>query len=126
MLVSEKPGLVVRDAPVAVTVYDPVTPLAVNAGDLATPCALVLTVFTPPAKVPLAPLLGALKVIMTFCTGLPNVSFNVAESACGKAVLIGVLCGVPPVAVSDAGVPDWFVRAKPGLVVSAAVVAVTV
>ena len=36
-----------------------------NAADVATPEAFVVAVFTPPAKVPDAPLVGAVKVTVT-------------------------------------------------------------
>src|ERR1700676_1740686 len=59
------PGLFVsaKLAPVAapeaaVTLYVPVTVLAVNAADVATPEALVVAVTTPPAKLPPAPFTG--------------------------------------------------------------------
>ena len=44
---------------------------AVNIAAVATPFAPVLAVFTPPAKVPLAPLVGALNVTVFPGTGLP-------------------------------------------------------
>jgi len=79
--------------------------LAVNAAAVATPLAFVVAVFTPPAKVPLAPLPGAAKVTVTPFTGLLLASRTVACSAVAKAVLIAALWGVPAVAVIVAGGP---------------------
>jgi len=79
--------------------------LAVNTGAVATPLAFVVAVFTPPAKVPLAPLVGAVNVTTTPLTGLLAASVTVAWSCVANAVLIAVLCGVPPVAVMLAGGP---------------------
>jgi hypothetical protein len=100
--------------------------LAVKTGAVATPCALVVAVFTPPANVPLAPLAGAVKVTFTPDTGLPKPSFTVADNRLAKAVLKVAVCGVPPLAVMAAGAPAWLVRAKPGLVETVPAVAVTV
>ena len=73
----------------------PAVALAVNTTDVATPLALVVAVFTPPAKVPLAPVVGAVNVTVTPLTGLLPASFTVACSEVAKAVLIVALCGVP-------------------------------
>jgi hypothetical protein len=59
----------------------------------------------PPAKVPLAPVAGAVKVTLTPETRLPPLSFTVACNAVPNAMLIVALCGVPAVAVSMGGVP---------------------
>src|SRR5206468_1689905 len=59
LLVNTYPGLVVRAAPVAVTVYLPAVVLAVNVGAVAMPDELVVAVLPPQAKVPLAPVVGA-------------------------------------------------------------------
>jgi hypothetical protein len=75
--------------------------LAVNTAEVATPDVLVVAVFTPPANVPLGPLLGGVKVTITAFNGLPPESFTVATSRAGKAVLTAVLCGVPLDAVID-------------------------
>src|SRR5260221_516857 len=69
------------------------------------PEALVVAVFTPPAKVPLAPLDGAVNVTVTPLTGLLKGSFTVACSCVANAVLIVALCGVPAVAVMLDGLP---------------------
>ncbi len=100
--------------------------LAVKAAAVATPSALVVAVFTPPAKVPLAPLAGALKVTVTPDTGLPKASFTVAARFVANAVLTVAVCGVPAVAVIAAGAPARLVSANPGLVVCVPTVAVTV
>ena len=52
--------------------------LAVNAGAVAMPCPFVVAVFTPPAKVPLAPLAGAVNVTVTPLKGLFSESVTVA------------------------------------------------
>jgi hypothetical protein len=84
----------------------------VNAAEVATPEAFVVAVFTPPANVPLAPLPGAANVTVTPLTGLPPASFTVATSGDPYAALIVALCGVPPVAVIEAGVPTVLVNEK--------------
>src|SRR5258708_22517056 len=70
---------------------------------VATPCALVTAVFTPPANVPLAPLVGAVNVTVTPFTGLLDASLTVACSCVANAVLMVALWGVPAVAVILAG-----------------------
>ena len=67
---------------------------------------------TPPAKLPLAPVLGALNVTVTPATGFPPASFTVATNGAANAVLIVALCGVPLVAVILAAVPVVFVSEK--------------
>jgi hypothetical protein len=79
---------------------------------VATPWALVVAVFTAPANVPLAPLVGAVNVTVTPLIGLLPVSFTMAWSWVANAVLIVALCGVPAVAVMLAGAPAKFVREK--------------
>ena len=74
-----------------------------NAADVATPEEFVVAVFTPPANVPEAPLLGTVNVTVAPLTALLFESFTVAISALVKAVLTVALCGVPPVAVIEAG-----------------------
>src|ERR1700751_3953844 len=98
---------------------------AVNTAAVAIPLAFVLAVFTPPAKAPLAPLVGALNVMVFPGTGFPKASCTVAAIFVGKAVFTVVLCGVPAVAVIDAGGPGTLVITKPGLVVRPFAVAVT-
>ena len=106
----------------------PVVPLAVNVGAIATPDAFVvaMAVRAPPVNVPLAPVLGAVNVTVTPLTGLPPASFTVACSAVAKAVLITALCGVPAVAVIEAGAPAVLVKEKFAGVVTPATAAVTV
>src|SRR5229473_3271273 len=55
-------------------------------------------VFIPPANVPLAPLVGAVKVTVTPLTRLFEASFTVACSCVAKGWLMTALCGVPAVA----------------------------
>jgi hypothetical protein len=76
--------------------------------DVATPDAFV-TAVAPPLNVPLAPLVGALKVTVTPLTGFPPLSFTVARRRAANAVPTLVLCGVPPVAAIDAGGLEVFV-----------------
>jgi hypothetical protein len=80
-----------------------VVAFAVKVGDVATPDELVIAVFTPPANVPLAPEAGALNVTVTFASGLLLASRTVATRGEENAVLIAALCGVPLVAVIEAG-----------------------
>ncbi len=87
--------------------------LAVNAADVATPEELVVAVFTPPAKVPEAPLLGAVNITDIPLTPLPPEFFTVTTSAPVNAVLTAALCGVPLVAAMEAGpLPAWLVSLK--------------
>jgi hypothetical protein len=79
--------------------------LAVNVAEVATPLAFVVAVFTPPANVPLAPLVGAVNVTTTPFTGLFDTSLTVACNGAANAVLIVALWGVPAVAVMLAGGP---------------------
>src|SRR6266849_9296029 len=79
--------------------------LAVKTAAVATPCAFVVAVFTPPANVPLAPLAGSAKVTVTPLNGLLKKSFTVACSCVTKLVLMVELWFVPPVAVILQGVP---------------------
>ena len=89
-------------------------PLAVRVGAVATPLVLVVeeAVVSPPRKVPLAPLVGAVKVTVMPLTGLLLESFTVAARAFGKLLFIAVLCGVPAVAVTLAGGPVFTARVK--------------
>src|SRR5437016_2093930 len=80
--------------------------------DVATPDAFVVAVFAPPAKLPLAPLLGGVNVTVTPLTGFPLASLTVTTKGAGKGVLIAALCGVPLVAVILAGDPGVFVNEK--------------
>ena len=81
----------------------PDIPFAVNVADVATPDAFVVAVFAPPAKLPLAPLLGGVNVTVTPFTGFPLAFFTVTTKGARKGVLIAVLCGVPLVATTPPG-----------------------
>jgi hypothetical protein len=84
----------------------------VNTADVATPLALVVAVFTPPAKVPLAPVAaGAVNVTTTPLTGFEPLSSTVATSGAANAVLTAALCPDPLVAAIDAAAAV-FVRLK--------------
>jgi hypothetical protein len=100
--------------------------LAVNAGEVATPLALVVAVFVPPAKVPLAPVCaGAEKVTVTPLAGDPF-EVTVATRGFANAALTVALWGVPLVAVIVVVAAAVFVRLKLAGVVAPEVVAVTV
>jgi hypothetical protein len=87
--------------------------LAVKTAEVATPPALVIAVFNPPANVPLGPVCGgAVKVTVTPEIGLLFASVTVACSLDVNAALKTALCGVPPVAAIVAGGPGLFVSAK--------------
>ena len=83
-----------------------------NVAEVATPLALVVAVFTPPAKVPLAPLPGGVNVTTTPLTGLFPESVTVATNGAANAVLIGALCPEPLVTATFAGDPTRFVNEK--------------
>src|SRR5581483_10304694 len=87
---------------------------AVNVGATAMPLFPVVAFadITPPGKVPLAPLPGAVKVTDTPLTGFPPASVTVARRAVVNAVPAVVLCGVPPEATIPAGEPAVFVKLK--------------
>jgi hypothetical protein len=107
VIVAAAPALFVRPklagavAPVAlaVTVYTPAVPFAVNVDDVATPLAFVVSVSVavPPANVPLAPDPGAVNVTVTPLLGVPLVD-TVATSGAANAVLTVALCPDPLVA----------------------------
>jgi len=69
-------------------------------------------VFTPPAKEPLAPLAGGVKVTRTPATGLLPASVTVAAKGAANAVPMVALCGVPLVAATFAGGPVLLVSEK--------------
>jgi hypothetical protein len=71
--------------------------LAENTAEVATPLALVVAVFAPPAKVPLAPVAGAANVTTTPLTAVVP-CITVATNGAPNAVLIITVCGVPLVA----------------------------
>jgi hypothetical protein len=99
--------------------------LAVKVDDVATPELFVVAVL-PPAKLPLAPLPGAANVTVTPLTGLPPASFTATASGFANAVLITALCGVPLVAVIEAGAPAVLLNEKLAAVPAPDTVAVTV
>jgi hypothetical protein len=112
VLVNEKLAEV---APVALatTLYGPpAVAFAVNVAEVATPLAFVVAVFTPPAKVPLAALVGAVNVTTTPLTGLLPASVTVATKGAPKAVLIAALCPDPLVIATLAAGPTLFVSEK--------------
>jgi hypothetical protein len=84
--------------------------LAVKAGEVATPEALVFTVALP-VNVPPAPDDGALNVTLTPETGLLFASFTVATNGWRKALFTGALWPPPDVAVMLPGGPEVFVKA---------------
>jgi len=113
---------------VALTLYIPALAFAVNAGAVATPFALVLmlAVAPPPAKVPLGPEPGAVKVTVALGTAFPPASFTVTASALANAALIVADCGVVPAfAVIVVAAPAVLVSEKLAAVATPLTVAVT-
>jgi NADH:ubiquinone oxidoreductase subunit K len=96
----------------ATTLYGPAMELAVNVAEVATPLALVVAVFTPPAKVPLAPPAGGVKVTTTPLTGLLPASVTVATNGAANAALMVALCPEPLVMATFPGGTAVFVREK--------------
>jgi hypothetical protein len=86
---------------------------------------VAVVVLVPLAKVPLAPVAGAVNVTVAPLIGFESLSANVATNAFKNAVLTVVLCGVPPVAVSEAAAPATFVRLKLAVVDTPVAEAVT-
>ena len=112
-LVSEKTAGVAIPAMDALTVYAPATALAVKFPDIATPNAFVVTEVTAPlAKLPAAPVVGAVNVTLIPLTGLPPKSFTVAVRGNTNVELMVPVWGVPPVAVTDAAGPAVLVIEK--------------
>lgn len=99
---------------------------AVNAAEVATPLALVVAVFTPPANVPVAPVAGAEKVTVAPLTGFELASSTVATNGSAKAVLIAALCPAPLVGVIEAEPPAILVKLKLAGVETPATEALTV
>jgi hypothetical protein len=89
-------------------------PFVVNVGAVPTPPTSVVTVddTPPPAKVPLAPLDGAVNITLTPGTGWPLASLTVTFSGVGSAVLTIERCGVPAFTVIDAASLGSFVSEK--------------
>lgn len=107
LLVSEKTAGLDTPLTFELTWYGPAIPFAVNVGAAAQPDASVITVAvsTPPGKVPLGPLDGAVYVTLTPLSTLLCESLTVEVNCVAKAVLMVALCGVPAVATIEAGVP---------------------
>ena len=97
-----------------------------NVPDVATPDAFVVAVFPPTAKVPLAPLPGAVNVTVAPLTGFPPASLTIAASGAAKALLIAPICGIPLVAVMLAVGPSVFVSEKFAVAVTPVTLAFTV
>ena len=111
-LVSEK--LDDKAPAVAITVYVPAVPFAVNGAE-AIPEAFVAVVIVAVEllKVPEAPGPGAVNVTFTPEMGLLPASLIVTANALPKAVPIFVLCGVVPAfALIDVAAPAVFVNEK--------------
>ena len=68
--------------------------------DVATPLELVVAVFAPPAKLPVAPVVGAVNVTVTPLAGDPPL-ITVATSGAANAAPTVALCGVPLVAAMN-------------------------
>src|ERR1700676_155599 len=96
----------------ATTLYVPAMELAVKTAEVATPLALVVAVLRPPAKVPLAPEAGAVKVTTTPLTGLFPASVTVATSGAANAALMATLWPEPLVMATLPGGTAVLVRAK--------------
>jgi hypothetical protein len=84
----------------------------VKTGDVTTPEAFVVAVFTPPAKVPLGWVEGGVNTTVTPLTGLPLTSFTVATRGAAKGKFTVALWGVPLVTVIEAGAAAIFVSEK--------------
>jgi hypothetical protein len=97
----------------------------VKGADVATPLALVVAVFTPPANVTLAPVAGGSNVTSAPLTGFWLRSTTVTTNGAANGVLTVALCGVPRVAVIDTTGPVMFARLKLAAVVTPVTVAVT-
>src|SRR5579862_9891530 len=117
-LVSVKFAGEATPATEAVTVSCPAIPFAENVVEAATPLAFVSTAvlltLAPlgSAKVPLAPLAGAVKTTTALLTGLFPLSRTVTCNGVANGLLIPALCGVPPVALTAAGAPVVLLRSK--------------
>lgn len=104
VLVKAKLAVDATPGTLAVTLYDPIIPLAVKAGAVATPCAFVVAVAdAPEPKAPLAPEAGAVNVTVAPETGLLPESLTVAWRAVANAVFTGALWPPPAVAAMLAG-----------------------
>jgi hypothetical protein len=112
-LVSEK--LVLTPLVLALTEYEPTVLFAVNTGDVAVPAAVVTAVFTPPEKVPLGPLVGAVKVTVVPLIKLPKLSLTITTSGLLNEVPIAALWPEPDTTAMVAGAPALFVKEKAAL-----------
>ena len=99
---------------VAVTVYAPDFVLAVKLLEVAWPSPPVLAVvlLAALAKLPDAPVVGAVKVTVVPGTGLPYWSVTLAVRAVVKAVFIAAAWPEPDTAATLAGAPAVFVAEK--------------
>jgi hypothetical protein len=113
VLVRLKSAVPVAPVDVAVTVYEPGLPLAVNAVEVAMPLETVvsMSVVVPFAKVPLAPDDGAVKVTVTPLVPVVPVR-TVAWRLAPNGALTVVVCGVPPVALIVGPLVALLVRLK--------------
>lgn len=101
VLVRLKAAAFVTPITEAITVYVPSVPLAVKAGDVATPFTSVVAVAVSDEvseNVALGPVAGDVNVTMTPGAGVPF-EVTVATSAAPNAASMAWLCGVPLVAV---------------------------
>ena len=104
IFVSEKLAGVATPATVAATLYDPAELFAAKVGEVATPEALVVALTdNEPAKAPLGPEDGAVKVTVTPETGFPPESSTVAVNGLANELLMATLWPLPPVAAMLAG-----------------------
>src|SRR5579884_303370 len=94
LLVSEKLTVFAPGA-LAATLYVPAMVLAVNAADVASPCALLTAVLIPPANAPLAPAAGAANVTVTPLTGWFAPSVTRTTKGAANAWVTVVVCEDP-------------------------------
>jgi hypothetical protein len=103
--VSENVAVLGTSATEATTLREPANRLAVGTGEVATPVGLVATdADSPPGNVTVARAWGAANVTVAPPTGFPKASVTVACRG-RYSLLTKTLCGVPPVAVTQAAGP---------------------
>jgi hypothetical protein len=87
---------------------------AVNVDDMTAPFASVVSVSVgcPLAKVPLAPVAGAVNVTIALLMGFPLTSTTIPAKGNVNGALIAVLWGLPPLMRIPAGAEIVFVRLK--------------
>ena len=85
---------------------------AVKRAEVATPDEFVVAVLTPPAKLPLAPLAGGVKVTVTPEAGKPPVPVTVATRGAANWAFTVALCGEPLVTTMVVGTTAVFVSEK--------------